>query len=90
MGDAKVLTPVLVILDGKEMTATLASPCLVVFMEVVMALHWLANVTMLHYGLEDFVMSPFVLAAKMVTALHLEYVNVTLAGRVPTAQSVLH
>jgi len=58
-------------------------------MENAIMLHWIALVTTLHYGLEDFVTSLCVLmAVQMDTALLLVYASVILDGLVLTAQTV--
>lgn len=90
MVNAKVLTLVPVKLDGKEMTAIHASPCLAACTEVAMVLHCLVNATILLNGQEDFVIPLFVRAVPMVIALLLAFVNVTLAGEAKTAQTAFH
>jgi len=58
-------------------------------MENAIMLHWIALVTTLHYGQEDFVTSLCVLmAVPMDTALLLVYASVILDGLVLTAQTV--
>jgi len=91
MANVELLTHALVTLDGREMTATLASPCLDVSMENVLMLHWAALAIMQLNGLEDFVIFPCVLlAAQMDTALLLVYANVTQDGLVIIALIVCH
>lgn len=91
MANAELQTHALVMLDGKEMTATLASPCLDVSMENVLMLHWAALATIQQNGLEDFVIFPCVLlAVQMDIALLLVYANVTQDGLVIIALIVCH
>jgi len=90
MESVEDLTPVHVMLDGKAMTATHASPCLAVCMEVAMVLHWLAHASIPLNGQEDFVIHLFVRAAPMVIALLLACANATLAGEVQIARNASH